>query len=75
MAQENALFYRVCQNGSAGDWYWEVISYRKIIDRGLSSTRVRARAQALQVAASHVVRDAYRGTLKTSTPRSSTTEM
>jgi hypothetical protein len=38
MAQENALSYRVARNGSAGDWYWEVISDQKIIGRGLAST-------------------------------------
>jgi hypothetical protein len=55
MAQENALSYRVSRNGSAGDWYWEVISDRKIIDRGLAPTRAQARTQALKVAASHAV--------------------
>jgi hypothetical protein len=55
MAQENALSYRVSRNGSAGDWYWEVISDRKIIDRDLASTRAQARTQALKVAASHAV--------------------
>jgi hypothetical protein len=87
MAQENALSYRISQNGSAGDWYWEVISDQKIIERGLSPTKAQARAQALKVAASHAVRQpggahatprnsrAYRGTLKTTAPRSSTTEM
>jgi hypothetical protein len=87
MAQENALSYRISQNSSAGDWYWEVISYQKIIERGLAPTRAQARAQALKVAASHAVRQPgeptppfesrgpYRGTLKTTTPRSSTTEM
>ena len=84
MAQENALSYRISQNGLAGDWYWEVISDQKIIERGLAPTRAQARAQALKLAASHAVREptptlrksrAYRGTLKTTTPRSSTTEM
>jgi hypothetical protein len=56
MAQENALSYRICQNGAAGDWYWEVISDRKIIDRGLAPTREQARAQAPTVAALHAVR-------------------
>ena len=55
MAQENALSYRISQNGSAGDWYWEVISDQKIIERGLAPTRAQARAQALKVAASHAV--------------------
>jgi hypothetical protein len=55
MAQENALSYRVSRNGSAGDWYWEVISDRKIIDRDLAPTRAQARTQALKVAASHAV--------------------
>jgi hypothetical protein len=53
MAPENALSYRVSRNGSAGDWYWEVISDRKIIDRGLAPTRAQARAQAIKVAARH----------------------
>jgi hypothetical protein len=87
MPQENAISYQVSRNGSAGDWYWEVISDRKIIDRGLAPTRAQARAQALKVAASHLVRQpedstlpfegsqGFRGTLKTTTPRSSTTEM
>jgi hypothetical protein len=56
IAQENALSYRVSQNGSAGEWYWEVISDRKIIGRGLAPTKAQARAQALKVAASHAVR-------------------
>jgi hypothetical protein len=79
MAPENALSYRVSQNGSAGDWYWGVISDQKIIERGLAPTKAQARGQALKVAASHAVRQpgeshatlrksrAYRGTLKTTT--------
>jgi hypothetical protein len=49
MAQKNALSYRVSRNGPA-DWYWEVISDRKIIARGLAPTRAQARVQALKVA-------------------------
>jgi hypothetical protein len=87
MARENTLFYRVSANGAAGDWYWEVPSDGKVIARGLAPTKAQARAQALKVAASHAVRQPgeptppfesrgpYRGTLKTTTPRSSTTEM
>jgi hypothetical protein len=63
MAQENALSYRVSRNGSAGDWYWEVISDRKIIERGLAPTRAHARAEALKVAASHAVRQPEDSTL------------
>jgi len=55
MAQENALSYRVSCKGSVNDWYWEVISDRKIIDRGLAPTRAEARTQALKVAASYAV--------------------
>jgi hypothetical protein len=55
MTSENALSYRVSRNGSAGDWYWEVISDRKIIDRGLALTSTQARAQALKVAASYAL--------------------
>jgi hypothetical protein len=39
-----------------GDWYWEVISDRKNIDRGLAPTKAQARVQARKVAASHAVR-------------------
>jgi hypothetical protein len=56
MAQKSALSYRVSRNGPAGDWYWEVMSDRKIIDRGLAPTRAQARALALRVVASLAVR-------------------
>jgi hypothetical protein len=46
---------KVSRNGSAGDWYWELTSHRKIIDRGLAPTRAQARAQALKVAASYAL--------------------
>jgi hypothetical protein len=80
MARKDGLSYGVSQNGSAGDWYWEVLSDGKVIARGLAPTKAQARAQALKVAAFHAVRQpgefrAYRGTLKTTMPRSSTTEM
>jgi hypothetical protein len=55
MAQKNAISCRVSRNGSAGDWYWELTSSRKIIDRGLAPTRAQARAQALKVARASVV--------------------
>ena len=54
--RKNALSYRISRNGSAGDWYWEVISDRKNIDRGLAPTKAQARVQARKVAASHAVR-------------------
>jgi hypothetical protein len=38
VARKNALFYRVSANGAAGDWYWEVISDRNVIARGLAPT-------------------------------------
>jgi hypothetical protein len=87
MAQENALSYRICQNGAAGDWYWEVISDRKIIDRGLAPTREqgpRAGPEGCRIACGPAARGfhailqgsrEYRGTLKTTMPCSSTTEM
>jgi hypothetical protein len=56
MAQKRALSYRVSRNGPAGDWYWEVMSDRKIIDRGLAPTRAQARVHAIKVVASHAVR-------------------
>jgi hypothetical protein len=55
MARKSALSYRVSRNGPAGDWYWEVMSDRKIIDRGLAPTRAQARAYAIEVVASHAV--------------------
>jgi hypothetical protein len=65
MAQENALTYRVSRNGSAGDWYWEVVSHRKIIERGLAPTRARARAEAMKVVVSSAVRQPEDSTLPT----------
>jgi hypothetical protein len=56
MAQKSGLSYRVSRNGPGGDWYWELMSDRKIIDRGLAPTRAQARALAIKVVASHVVR-------------------
>jgi hypothetical protein len=84
MAQKEAPSYRVLRNGSAGDWYWEVLSDGEVIARGLAATSSQARARALKAAASRLVTQAetptpanqgYKGTLKTTTPRSSTTEM
>jgi hypothetical protein len=57
MPQENGFSYRVSRNGSAGGWYWEVISGRQIIGRGLARTSAQARAQAFKVVASHAVRE------------------
>jgi hypothetical protein len=56
MAEKSAFSYRVSRNGLAGDWYWEVISDRKIIDRGLAPTRAQARALAIKVMAFYAVR-------------------
>jgi hypothetical protein len=56
VARENALFYRVSANGAAGDWYWEVISDRNVIARGLAPTGIRARADALKAATSQIGR-------------------
>jgi hypothetical protein len=85
MAQENYQSYRVVPNGSAGDWYWEVLFGGEVIARGLAATSSQARAQALDAAASRLVTQAdtstspaspgYKGSLKTTTPRSSTTDM
>jgi hypothetical protein len=51
MAREAALSYRVSQNGSPDDWYWEVVFDGTVIDRGLAPTSAQARAQAMKVAA------------------------
>jgi hypothetical protein len=53
MAQETALSYNVSRNGSAGDWYWEVMSGRQIIARGLAPTKAQARTEARKVTANH----------------------
>jgi hypothetical protein len=57
MAREAALSYRVSQNGSPDDWYWEVVFDGTVIDRGLAPTSAQARAQAMKVAASHALRE------------------
>jgi hypothetical protein len=57
MAQKKAPSYRVSRNGSAGDWYWEVLSDGEVIARGLADTSSQARAQAFKVVASHAVRE------------------
>jgi hypothetical protein len=56
MPKKNGVSYKVSRNGSADDWYWEVISDRNIIARGLAPTRAQARAQAVTVAASYALR-------------------
>jgi len=56
VARKHALSYSVSANGAAGDWYWEVSSDRNVIARGLAPTGVRARADALKAAASHIGR-------------------
>jgi hypothetical protein len=59
VAQKTPLSYRVSANGPAGDWYWELISGRDIISRGLAPTKRQARAGALKAAAaaaSHIER-------------------
>ena len=82
----SGLSYKVSRNGHAGDWYWEVISEREVIARGLALTSAQARAEAVRAAGSRIERksddpalpsnvEGYKGTLKTTTPRSSTTEM
>jgi hypothetical protein len=85
MAQKKASSYRVLRNGSAGDWYWELLSDGEVIARGLAATSSQARAGVLKAAASRLVTQAetptspanqgYIATLRTTTPRSSTTEM
>jgi hypothetical protein len=85
MAQKKALSYRVLRNGSTGVWCWEVLSDGEVTAYGFAATSSQARAGALKAAASHLVMQAetptspasraYKGTLKTTTPPSSTTEM
>jgi hypothetical protein len=58
MAQEEAPSYRVLRNGSAGDWYWEVLSDGEVIARGLAATSSQARAQALKAAVPRLVTQA-----------------
>jgi hypothetical protein len=81
----SGLSYRVSRNGHAG-WYWEVRFEKEVIARGLAPTSAKARAEAVRAAGFHIERksddstlpsdvEGYKGTLKTTTPRSSTTEM
>jgi hypothetical protein len=56
VARENALSYSVSTNGPAGNWYWQVVSHRNVIARGLAPTRVQARAEAMKAVASYVER-------------------
>ena len=82
----SGLSYKVSQNGHARDWYWELISEREVIAHGLALTSAQARAEAVRAAGPHIERksddsvlpsnvEGYKRTLKTTTPRSSTTEM
>jgi hypothetical protein len=51
MAQEAGLIYNISPNGTAGDWYWDVMCDGSIVARGLASTRADARAAAITSAA------------------------
>ena len=74
----SGLSYKVSQNGHARDWYWELISEREVIARGLALTSAQARAEAVRAAGSHIKRksddaafpsnvEGYKRTLKTRT--------
>jgi hypothetical protein len=54
--KERPLAYHICQNGPAGDWYWEVSYCGDIVARSLAPTREQARADAIKAAASYVER-------------------
>jgi hypothetical protein len=49
MVAKGAVSYNISPNGSAGDWYWEVASNRRIVARGLAPTMEQARVDALRV--------------------------
>jgi hypothetical protein len=51
----SGLSYKVSRNGHAGDWYWEVISEREVIARGLAATSAQATAEALGVVGSSYI--------------------
>ena len=53
MAQDRQLAYHISPNGPA-DWYWDITLRAEIIARGLAPTRVQARADAIEAAASYV---------------------
>jgi hypothetical protein len=53
MAQDRQLAYHISPNGPA-HWYWDITLRAEIIARGLASTRVQARADAIEAAASYV---------------------
>ena len=55
-SNSSGLFYNVSQNGVNGDWYWEVITPdHEIIARGLASSSVEARVEAMRAGASYVM--------------------
>ena len=64
MAQKNGLSYSVSRNGSAGDWYWEVMSDSEVIARGLAPTRSQAYEGAMKAAASHLDHVPFRSNRK-----------
>jgi hypothetical protein len=51
------LVYNVSNNGTSGDWYWEVITpEREIMARGLASTSAQARADAVMAGAAYSIK-------------------
>ena len=54
MALASSYTYNISSNGSARDWYWEVLRRGEIIARGLAATEELARADAMQAALSFV---------------------
>jgi hypothetical protein len=56
MASARPYTYNISSNGAPGDWHWEVTSNQKIFARGVATTAMVARADAMRAALSHVGR-------------------
>jgi hypothetical protein len=52
-AQRTTFTYNVSPNGAGGDWYWEVTCGGHVVARGLATTQVEARADAICPRLSH----------------------
>jgi hypothetical protein len=53
MGQASSYTYSVSSNGAAADWYWQVTRNQEVIARGLATTEILARANAMKAALSH----------------------
>jgi hypothetical protein len=76
----SSLTYNVSPNGSSGNWYWEVQASGEVVARGLALNHIMARVEAMAAAMSYTEDQqdkvvVVHRIVKTTTPRSSMTEM